>query len=190
MVVLEGFGIEKERQRKGCSKLAVGQGRVRDWCLLFQLLVLLFFVVHSKMTYPVRLQSSTLDNARTLYDAGCTFSYKGRFQYTHVLIVAVILVVVVIAIVGVVIVVVFIGIVVVVVVGGVSSIFKLSFVIIGVLRRIMFYYLLHQTFEVMVWLLRGGEISSLRKENPRESNIGDSHNNGDGDTTVGGAIGA
>ncbi|GJW01127.1 hypothetical protein Tco_1556378 [Tanacetum coccineum] len=37
---------------------------------------------------------------------------------------------------------VFIGIV--VVVGGVSSIFKLLFVIIGVLRRIMFYYLFHQ----------------------------------------------
>ncbi|GJU00773.1 hypothetical protein Tco_1111111 [Tanacetum coccineum] len=59
-----------------------------------------------------------------------------------VLIVAVILVVVVIAIVGVVIVVVFIGIV--VVIGGVSSIFKLSFMIIDFLRIIVFYYLLHQ----------------------------------------------
>ncbi|GJV61655.1 hypothetical protein Tco_1467755 [Tanacetum coccineum] len=59
-----------------------------------------------------------------------------------VLIITVILVVVVIAIVGVVIVVMFIRIV--VVVGGVSSIFKLLFVIIGVLRRIVFYYLLHQ----------------------------------------------
>ncbi|GJT48015.1 hypothetical protein Tco_0974172 [Tanacetum coccineum] len=60
-----------------------------------------------------------------------------------VLIVAVILVVVVIVIVRVVIVVVFIGIV--VVGGGVSSIFKLSFVIISVLRRIVCYYLLHQS---------------------------------------------
>ncbi|GKC21908.1 hypothetical protein Tco_1024058 [Tanacetum coccineum] len=60
----------------------------------------------------------------------------------QVLIVAVILVVVVIAFVRVVIVVMFIRIV--VVVGGVSSIFKLSFVIIGVLHRIVFYYLLHQ----------------------------------------------
>ncbi|GJR86953.1 hypothetical protein Tco_0210964 [Tanacetum coccineum] len=49
-----------------------------------------------------------------------------------VVIVAVILVVVVVAIVG------------VVVVVGVSAIIKLSFVIIGFLRRIMFYYLLHQ----------------------------------------------
>ncbi|GKF40694.1 hypothetical protein Tco_0124036, partial [Tanacetum coccineum] len=59
-----------------------------------------------------------------------------------VVIVAVILVVVVIAIVGVAIVVVLIGII--VVVGGVSSIFKPSFMFIGVLHRIMFYYLLHQ----------------------------------------------
>ncbi|GKC52546.1 hypothetical protein Tco_1075291, partial [Tanacetum coccineum] len=51
-----------------------------------------------------------------------------------VVIVAVILVVVVVTIVG----------VVIVVVGGVSSIFKLSFVIVDVLRRIVFYYLLHQ----------------------------------------------
>nr|GEZ57727.1 hypothetical protein [Tanacetum cinerariifolium] len=56
-------------------------------------------------------------------------------------IVAVILVVVVVAIVGVVIVVVIIGIV--AVVGGVSFILELSFVIIGVLYRIVFYYLLH-----------------------------------------------
>ncbi|GKD53147.1 hypothetical protein Tco_1286534, partial [Tanacetum coccineum] len=66
-----------------------------------------------------------------------------------VVIVAVILVVVV-AIVGVVIVVMIIGVVVVVmiigvvVVFGVSAIIKLSFVIIGFLRRIVFYYLLHQ----------------------------------------------
>ncbi|GJS57591.1 hypothetical protein Tco_0652375 [Tanacetum coccineum] len=51
-----------------------------------------------------------------------------------VVIVAVILVVVVVAIIR----------VVIDVVGGVSSIFKLLFVIVGVLRRIVFYYLLHQ----------------------------------------------
>ncbi|GKF92656.1 hypothetical protein Tco_0279375, partial [Tanacetum coccineum] len=60
-----------------------------------------------------------------------------------VVIVAVILVVVVVAIVGVVIVVAIIG-VVVFVAGGVPYIIKLSFVIIGFLHRIVFYYLLHQ----------------------------------------------
>ncbi|GJR18130.1 hypothetical protein Tco_0966657 [Tanacetum coccineum] len=59
-----------------------------------------------------------------------------------VVIVVVILIVVIVVIVGVVIVVVIIG--VFVVVGGVSSILKLLFVIIGFLRRIVFYYLLHQ----------------------------------------------
>ncbi|GJR47187.1 hypothetical protein Tco_1315290 [Tanacetum coccineum] len=59
-----------------------------------------------------------------------------------VVIVVVILIVVVVVIIGVVIVVAIIG--VVVVVGGVSSILKLSFVINGFLRRIVFYYLLHQ----------------------------------------------
>ncbi|GKD13623.1 hypothetical protein Tco_1198030 [Tanacetum coccineum] len=59
-----------------------------------------------------------------------------------VVIVVVILIVIVVVIVGVVIVVAIIG--VVFVVGGVSSILKLSFVIIGFLRRIVFYYLLHQ----------------------------------------------
>ncbi|GJT96531.1 hypothetical protein Tco_1092049 [Tanacetum coccineum] len=58
-----------------------------------------------------------------------------------VVIVAVILVVVVVAIVGVVIIVAIIGVFVVV---GISTIIKLSFVIISFLRRIMFYYLLHQ----------------------------------------------
>ncbi|GKA35614.1 hypothetical protein Tco_0722105 [Tanacetum coccineum] len=55
-----------------------------------------------------------------------------------IVIVVVILIVVVVVIVGVVIVVAIIG--VVVVVGGVSSILKLSFMIIGYLRRIVFYY--------------------------------------------------
>ncbi|GJT39524.1 retrovirus-related pol polyprotein from transposon TNT 1-94 [Tanacetum coccineum] len=59
-----------------------------------------------------------------------------------VVIVVVILIVVVVVIIGVVIVVAIIG--VVVVVGGVSYILKLSFVIIGFLRKIVFYYLLHQ----------------------------------------------
>ncbi|GJX93221.1 hypothetical protein Tco_0347807 [Tanacetum coccineum] len=67
-----------------------------------------------------------------------------------IVIVVVILIVVVVVIVRVVIVVMIIGVVVVVtiirvvvVVGGVSAIIKLSFVIIGFLRRIVFYYLLH-----------------------------------------------
>ncbi|GJU74816.1 hypothetical protein Tco_1266221 [Tanacetum coccineum] len=59
-----------------------------------------------------------------------------------IVIVVVILIVVVVVIVGVVIVVAIIG--VVFVVGGVSSILKLSFVIIGFLCRIVFYYQLHQ----------------------------------------------
>ncbi|GJY84288.1 hypothetical protein Tco_0497664 [Tanacetum coccineum] len=59
-----------------------------------------------------------------------------------VVIVVVILIVIVVVIVGVVIVVAIIG--VVVIVDGVSSILKFSFVIIGFLRRIVFYYLLHQ----------------------------------------------
>ncbi|GKE79201.1 hypothetical protein Tco_1545321, partial [Tanacetum coccineum] len=58
-----------------------------------------------------------------------------------VVIVAVILVVVIVAIVGVVIVIMIIRVVVVV---GVSAIIKPSFVIIGFLRRIVFYYLLYQ----------------------------------------------
>ncbi|GJU04120.1 hypothetical protein Tco_1114458 [Tanacetum coccineum] len=240
-------------------------------------------VVPSQMTYPV--VSSSLDSARSYMMQGAllaqgtvssipiggSISPEGFLPsivllvviIVTVLIVAVILVVVVIAIVGVVIVVVFIGIV-VVVVGGVSSIFKLLFVIIGVLRRIMFYYLLHQPLsygwayafpqdkassvkditEILeyktsrdrhgdnrmsdprgglvykdqisgggvvdltgdedptdkdgdigmgdstgVSMSLGGEISSGGKKS-QESNIGDSHNNGDGDTTVGGAIGA
>ncbi|GJT92534.1 hypothetical protein Tco_1081379 [Tanacetum coccineum] len=117
--------------------------------------------VLGQMTYPVA--SLTPDNARSYVmqvapftqgaipsiPIGGSISLEGFLSsilllvviIVMVLIVAVILVVVVIAIVGVVIVIVFIGIV---VVGGVSSIFKLSFVIIGVLRRIVFYYLLHQ----------------------------------------------
>ncbi|GKF35732.1 hypothetical protein Tco_0112490 [Tanacetum coccineum] len=120
------------------------------------------FAVPGHMTYPVA--SLTLGSARSYVMQGAPFtqgtipsipnggniSPEGFLSsilllvviIITVLIVAVILVVVVIAFVEVVIVVVFIGIVVVVV--GVSSIFKLSFVIIGVLRRIMFYCLLHQ----------------------------------------------
>ncbi|GKA50835.1 hypothetical protein Tco_0743908 [Tanacetum coccineum] len=117
--------------------------------------------VPGQMTYPVA--SSTLDSARSYMMQGAPFT-QGTVSsipiggsispegfllpilllvmiIVTVLIVAVILVVVVIAFVGVVIVVVFIEIV---VVGGVSSIFKFLFVIIGVLRRIVFYYLLHQ----------------------------------------------
>ncbi|GKA32897.1 ribonuclease H-like domain-containing protein [Tanacetum coccineum] len=56
--------------------------------------------------------------------------------------VVIVVVILIVVIVGVVIVVAIIG--VVVVVGGVSSILKLLFVIFGFLRRIVFYYLLHQ----------------------------------------------
>ncbi|GJV83826.1 hypothetical protein Tco_1523724 [Tanacetum coccineum] len=105
--------------------------------------------VLGQMTYPVA--SSTLDSARSYMMHGAPFiqgtvssipiggsvSPEGFLSsilllvviIVTVLIFAVILVVVVITIVGVVIVVVFIGIV--IVVGGVSSIFKLSFMIIG-----------------------------------------------------------
>ncbi|GJW72676.1 hypothetical protein Tco_0129593 [Tanacetum coccineum] len=69
-----------------------------------------------------------------------------------VVIVAVILVVVVVAIVG------------VVVVVGVSAIIKLSFVIIGFLRRIVFYYLLHQPLGY-----GNGFLQSLRYEDNRMS---------------------
>ncbi|GKE37091.1 hypothetical protein Tco_1460496 [Tanacetum coccineum] len=60
---------------------------------------------------------------------------------TVVIVAVILIVVVVVAIVGVVIVVMIIRVVVVV---GVSAIIILSFVIIGFLRRIMFYYLLHK----------------------------------------------
>ncbi|GJX04204.1 hypothetical protein Tco_0190120 [Tanacetum coccineum] len=118
--------------------------------------------VLGQMTYPIA--SLTPDSARSYVMQGAPFTQgtipsipiggsinpEGFLSsilllvviIVTVLIVVVILVVVVIAIVGVVIVVVIIRIV--VVVGGVSSIFKHSFVIIGVLRRIVFYYLLHQ----------------------------------------------
>ncbi|GJT66973.1 ribonuclease H-like domain-containing protein [Tanacetum coccineum] len=95
--------------------------------------------VLGQMTYLV--QSSTLDSERTYVHAGCTFQHTGRISpnsflssilllvviIVMVVFVIVVLVVVVIMIYRVVIVVVF-GIV--VVVGGVSSIFKLSFVIV------------------------------------------------------------
>ncbi|GKG39803.1 hypothetical protein Tco_0463948, partial [Tanacetum coccineum] len=55
-----------------------------------------------------------------------------------VIIVTVVIIAVILVVVGVAV------ILVIVVVGGVSSIFKLSFRIVGVLRRIVFYYLLHQ----------------------------------------------
>ncbi|GKA49486.1 hypothetical protein Tco_0742559 [Tanacetum coccineum] len=130
------------------------------------------------MTYPVA--SLTLGSARSYVMQGAPFtqgtipsipnggniSPEGFLSsilllvviIITVLIVAVILVVVVIAFVEVVIVVVFIGIVVVVV--GVSSIFKLSFVIIGVLRRIMFYCLLHQPLSYGNGFLRSLRSSS------------------------------
>ncbi|GKB55039.1 hypothetical protein Tco_0905792, partial [Tanacetum coccineum] len=131
----------------------------------------------SQMTYPVA--SSTLDSARSYMMQGALLTHgtvssipiggsispEGFLPsivllvviIVTVLIVAVILVVVVIVIVGVVIVVVFIGIV-VVVGGGVSSIFKLSFVIIGVLRKIMFYYLLHQPLSYVLVILLASSI--------------------------------
>ncbi|GKE81355.1 hypothetical protein Tco_1551355, partial [Tanacetum coccineum] len=111
------------------------------------------YAVPGQMTYPVA--SPTLDSARSYLMQGAPFTQgtipsipiggnisPEGFLFSilllvviivTVLIVAVILVVVIVFV-GVVIVVVFIGIV--VVGGGVSSISKLSFVIIGVLRRI------------------------------------------------------
>ncbi|GJS96469.1 hypothetical protein Tco_0803437 [Tanacetum coccineum] len=108
--------------------------------------------VPGQMTYPVA--SLTLDSARSYVMQGAPFTKRSIssipiggsispegflpsillmvFMVT-VVIVAVILVVVVVVIFGV-----------VVVVGGVSSIIKLSFMIIGFLRIIVFYYLLHQ----------------------------------------------
>ncbi|GKF43339.1 hypothetical protein Tco_0129891, partial [Tanacetum coccineum] len=125
-----------------------------------------------QMTYPVA--SPTLDSTGSHMMQGAPFtqgtipsipiggsiSFKGFLLpilllvviIVMVVIVAVILVVVVVAIVGVVIVVTIIGVVVVVtiigvfVIIGVSAIIKFSFVIISVLRRIVFYYLLHQPF--------------------------------------------
>ncbi|GJU18198.1 hypothetical protein Tco_1146164 [Tanacetum coccineum] len=64
------------------------------------------------------------------------------FLPSILLLVVIIVTVVIVVVILIVIVVVIVG--VVVVVGGVSSILKLSFVIIGFLRRIVFYYLLHQ----------------------------------------------
>ncbi|GJX83905.1 hypothetical protein Tco_0333386 [Tanacetum coccineum] len=132
----------------GCIQMIISVSKVVSSSWSFGSAVL------GQMTYLVA--SSKLESARSYVMQGASFtqgtvssipiggsiSPKGFLSsilllvviIVTVLIVAVILVVVVIAIVGVVIVVVFIGIV--VVVGGVSSIFKLSFMIIGVLRRI------------------------------------------------------
>nr|GEX35258.1 hypothetical protein [Tanacetum cinerariifolium] len=104
------------------------------------------------MTYPVA--SLTLDSARSYVMQGASFTQGTIFSIpisggispegllpsillmvimVTVVIIVVILVVVVVAIFGV-----------VFVVGGVSSIIKLSFMITGFLRIIVFYYLLHQ----------------------------------------------
>nr|GEZ71219.1 hypothetical protein [Tanacetum cinerariifolium] len=120
--------------------------------------------VTGQMTYPVA--SLKLDSARSYVMQGASFtketisnipiggsiSPEGFVSYilllvviiVTVVIIVVILVVVLVAIVGVVIVVAIIG-VVVVVCGGVSPILKISFMIIGLLRKIVFYYLLHQS---------------------------------------------
>nr|GEW90740.1 hypothetical protein [Tanacetum cinerariifolium] len=123
------------------------------------------YVVTGQKTYPVA--SLTLDSARSYVMQGASF-IQGMISNTPiggsispegfvpsilllvviivtVVIVVVILVVVVVAIVKVVIVVAIVRVVVVVVGGVVSSILKLSFMIIGFLRRIVFYYLLHQS---------------------------------------------
>ncbi|GJY35416.1 hypothetical protein Tco_0420794 [Tanacetum coccineum] len=84
--------------------------------------------VPGQMTYPVA--SLTLDSASP---EGFLPSIQLMVFMVTVVIVAVILVVIVVVIFGV-----------VVVVGGVSSIIKLSFMIISFLRIIVFYYLLHQ----------------------------------------------
>ncbi|GKF79269.1 hypothetical protein Tco_0234837, partial [Tanacetum coccineum] len=97
--------------------------------------------------------SSTLDSANScvMQGASCTQRKVSMVSFGRIspnsflpcilLLVFVVVMVVVVAIVGVVIVVAIIG--VVVVVGGVSSILKLSFMIIGFLHRITLYYLIH-----------------------------------------------
>ncbi|GKB62942.1 hypothetical protein Tco_0919128 [Tanacetum coccineum] len=110
-------------------------------------------LIPGQLTYP--FASLTVDSARSYVMQGAPFTKRSissipiggsispegflpsillmEFMVTLV-IVAVILVVVVVVIFGV-----------VIVVDGVSSIIKLSFMIIGFLRIIVFYYLLHQT---------------------------------------------
>nr|GEV48144.1 hypothetical protein [Tanacetum cinerariifolium] len=126
-----------------------------------------------------------------------------------VILIVIVVVTVILVVIGVVkVVIAIIG--VVVVVGDVSSILKLSFVIIGFFRRIVFYYLLHQSLgygnsffqvdligdedptdedgdtEVSVSL---GEISPEGKKS-WESNIGDCDNTRDGVKIVGRVIGS
>nr|GEV54862.1 hypothetical protein [Tanacetum cinerariifolium] len=88
--------------------------------------------VTGQMTYPVVIL--TLDSARSYVMQGASFT---RGTISNIPIGGSISpeVVIVVAIIG----------VVVVVGGGVSSILKLSFMIIGFLRKIVFYYLLHQS---------------------------------------------
>nr|GEU81246.1 hypothetical protein [Tanacetum cinerariifolium] len=96
--------------------------------------------VTGQMTYPVA--SLTLDSVRSYVMQGASFTQEmissipiGGSISPEVVVVAIVGVVIVVAIIG----------VVVVVSGGVSSILKLSFMIVGFLRRIVFYYLLHQS---------------------------------------------
>ncbi|GKA41974.1 hypothetical protein Tco_0734634 [Tanacetum coccineum] len=104
------------------------------------------------ITYPVA--SLTLDSARSYVMQGAPFT-KGTISIIpiggsispegslpSILLKVIMVTVVIIAVTLVVVVVPIFG--VIVVVGGVSSIIKLSFMIIGFLRIIVFYYLLHQ----------------------------------------------
>ncbi|GJS56215.1 hypothetical protein Tco_0629577 [Tanacetum coccineum] len=105
------------------------------------------------MTYPVA--SLTLNSARSYVMHGAPFtkvmissipiggSISPEGFLPSILLMVTMVTVVIVVVILVVIVVVIFG--VVVVVGGVSSIIKLSFMIIGLLRIIVFYYLLHQS---------------------------------------------
>ncbi|GJX50219.1 hypothetical protein Tco_0277064 [Tanacetum coccineum] len=104
------------------------------------------------MTYPVA--SLTLDNARSYVMQGAPFtqgmissipigdSISPKGFLPSILLMLFVVTVVIVAVILIVVVVVIFG--VVVVVGCVSSIIKHSFMIIGFLRIIVFYYLLHQ----------------------------------------------
>ncbi|GJT80488.1 hypothetical protein Tco_1054830 [Tanacetum coccineum] len=108
--------------------------------------------VPGQMTYPVA--SLTLDGARSYVMQGVPFIKRSISSIPiggnispegflpSILLMVFMVTVVIVAFILVVVVVVIFG--VVVVVGGVSSIIKLSFMINGFLRIIVFYYLLHQ----------------------------------------------
>nr|GFA59558.1 hypothetical protein [Tanacetum cinerariifolium] len=152
------------------------------------------------MTYPVAIL--TLDSVRSYVMQGASFTHgivssipiSGSISpegfllpillvvviIIMVVIVAVILIVIVIAIAGGVIVVAIIRVVVVI---DVSSILKLSFVIIGFLCRIVFYYLIHRPLgyvDIFLESLSGDIVDLIGDEDPTDL---------DGDTEVSVSLG-